>query len=321
MNQRLLRILGGKTERYPYALESKYPRILDTLMSLWDDDAIDDYFRELLVSDRGERSGFPPGIAAEIMHLSLVHAAQEPPDKRHDIWDVRSEAFANFTSHPATDWADPDPNLKNELQKHNLPCTPEGFFEAVETGNRTAAALFLEAKYNTEIRDNRGWTPLMMAAFNGRDEILALLMQHDADVDALDLGGNSALHWAAFGGHTACARQLIRKHAKVDARYNFGWTPLIQATARNHPELAALLIESGANLDAAADDGYTALHKAAASGYGEIVKLLLEQGADSSLETNEGDTADSLARKNHQEDAVKLFAPSRATPEGTVKPA
>ena len=37
-------------------------------------------------------------------------------------------------------------------------------------------------------------------------------------------------------------------------------------------------------------------------------------------ETNDGGTPDSLARKNHQEDAVKLFASSRVTPEGTVKP-
>lgn len=44
MNQRLLRILGGKTEHYFYALESKYPRILETIMSLWDEDEIDNYF-------------------------------------------------------------------------------------------------------------------------------------------------------------------------------------------------------------------------------------------------------------------------------------
>ena len=32
MDQRLIRILGGTTEHYPYALENKYPRILETIM-------------------------------------------------------------------------------------------------------------------------------------------------------------------------------------------------------------------------------------------------------------------------------------------------
>lgn len=307
MNQRLLRILGGKTEHYPYALESKYPRILETIMSLWDQDEIDGYFLELMVSDRGERAGFPPDVAADILHLSLVHAAQEASDKAKNIWDISPDSFVNFTPHPATDWADPAQRVKDELDKLGILCTPEGLFEATETGNRTAVALFIEAQSNLEVRDNRGWTPLMMAAFNGCDEIVGLLIQHNADVDAIDLGGNSALHWAAFGGHTSCAKQLVEHHAKINACNNFGWTPLMQATARNHPEIVSLLIASGVNLDIAADDGYTALHKAAASGYGEIVKLLIDQGADQNLKTSDGDTARKLAIKNKQEEVIKLL--------------
>lgn len=307
MNQRLLRILGGKTEHYPYALESKYPRILEMIMSLWDQDEIDSYFLELMVSDRGERAGFPPDVAADILHLSLVHAAQEDQNKIKDIWDAPSDAFANYSTHPATDWADPAQRVKEELDKQGILCTPEGLFEAAETGNRTAVALFIEAQSNLEVRDNRGWTPLMIAAFKGYDEIVGLLIQHDADVDALDLGGNSALHWAAFGGHFSCAKRLIQNHAGIDARNNFGWTPIIQATARNHLEVVALLIDSGANLDTAADDGYTALHKAAASGYCEIVELLIEQGADKNLVTGDGDTAEKLAIKNKQQEIVKLL--------------
>jgi len=309
MNQRLLRILGGKTERYPYALESKYSRILEKIMSLWDEDEIDNYFMELMVDDRGDRTGFPPDVAADILHLSLIHAAQEAPGKIKEIWDASSDSFVNFTPHPAADWAAPEPAIKTELEKYNIPCTPEGFFEAAETGNRAAVALFIEAQSNTDIRDNRGWTPLMIAAFNGRDEIVDLLIQHHADVDALDLGGNTALHWAAFGGHTGCVKRLIRNHAGIDVRNNFGWTPLIQATARNHLLVVALLIDSGANLDAAADDGYTALHKAAMSDYCEIVELLIEQGADKNARTRDGDTAEKLAAKNKREDVIKLFTP------------
>lgn len=308
MNQRLVRILGGKTEQYPHALESRYPRILETIMSLWDDDKIDDYFMELMVSDRGDRSGFPPDIAAEIMHLSLIHASQESPEKHKDIWDIPSDSFVSFTPRPSTDWAAPDATIRVGLQQLDIPCTPDGFFAAAESGNRAAVALFIEAKISTEIRDNRGWTPLMLAAFRGSDEVVRLLIQHDADVNALDMAGNSALHWAAVGGHVVCATQLIQHHARIDLHNMLGWTPLMQATARNHADIITLLINSGANLDAAANDGQTSLHIASASGYDEIVRLLLAQGADKTLKNGDGDTAEKLALKNRQENVVRLLA-------------
>ncbi|MFA6922177.1 MAG: hypothetical protein WC216_10060, partial [Gallionella sp.] len=92
MDQRLIRLLGGSTRHYPYALESKFPRILGTIMSLWDnDEEIDDYFMGLMVNDRPNRIGFPPDVATDIMHLSLVHASRVAPDKIADIWEASPE--------------------------------------------------------------------------------------------------------------------------------------------------------------------------------------------------------------------------------------
>lgn len=310
MNQRLIRILGGSTEHYPYALESKYPRILEQIMSLWDSDEIDHCFMDLMVTNRGDRVGFPPEVAAEIMYLSLVHAAQESPDKNKDIWDASSDLFVNFTPHATLEnsWPAPPADIRDELKKLGFYVTPEGFFDAIEENNRAAVALFIQVPISTEIRDNRGWTPLMLAAFLGNIEITELLIKSSADINALDLGGNSALHWAVFGCHTACTRILIEHHARTDTRNNFGWTPLMQATARNNLEGAALLIASGVNLDTAANDGMTALHKAAASGYLELVELLLEQGADRKLKTYAGLTPMELAVNNKHERVIQVLA-------------
>jgi len=310
MNQRLIRILGGSTEHYPYALESKYPRILEQIMSLWDSDEIDHCFMDLMVTNRGDRVGFPPEVAAEIMYLSLVHAAQESPDKNKDIWDASSDLFVNFTPHATLEnsWPAPPADIRDELKKLGFYVTLEGFFDAIEENNRAAVALFIQVPISTEIRDNRGWTPLMLAAFLGNIEITELLIKSSADINALDLGGNSALHWAVFGCHTACTRILIEHHARTDTRNNFGWTPLMQATARNNLEGVALLIASGVNLDTAANDGMTALHKAAASGYLELVELLLEQGADRKLKTYAGLTPMELAVNNKHERVIQVLA-------------
>ena len=310
MNQRLIRILGGSTEHYPYALESKYPRILEQIMSLWDSDEIDHCFMDLMVTNRGDRVGFPPEVAAEIMYLSLVHAAQESPDKNKDIWDASSNLFVNFTPHATLEnsWPAPPADIRDELKKLGFYVTLEGFFDAIEENNRAAVALFIQVPISTEIRDNRGWTPLMLAAFLGNIEITELLIKSSADINALDLGGNSALHWAVFGCHTACTRILIEHHARTDTRNNFGWTPLMQATARNNLEGVVLLIASGVNLDTAANDGMTALHKAAASGYLELVELLLEQGADRKLKTYAGLTPMELAVNNKHERVIQVLA-------------
>lgn len=309
MDQRLIRILGGTTEHYPYALEKKFPRILTNIMALWDSDEINQCFTDLMVSDRGERQGFPPDVAADIMHLSLVHAAQEAPEKKRDIWEASPESFADFT--PAVmgenGWRDPGDYIRGELGKLEIACSPDGFFDAVEQGKRTAVALFLDAPVSTGLRDSRGWTPLMMAAFHGHDEIADLLIQRQADVNLADFSGNTALHWAAFGGHSACADRLIRQHARTDAQNQFGWTPLMQATARNHIGVVAQLIASGANLDTPAGDGYTPLHKAAAAGYSDIVALLLEQGADKTRLNHDNLTALQLAVKNKQDETAQVL--------------
>lgn len=311
MDQRLLRVLEGKTEHYPHALEKNFPRVFGKIMALWDSPNLQDYFMDLVVDKRGGRVGFPPDVAAELVHLSLVHAAQHKPQTSNDAWDVSPEAFLGFGSSPSAEkpkvWRELPASIFTQIESTGVRCSLEGFLRAAESGNRAALGLFLTAKVNTEIRNERGWTALMLAAFHGHAEAVDLLLSHDANVFASDNGGNTALHWAAFSGQVNCARLLVEHHADVDARSAFGWTPLLQATARRHLEIVMLLINFGANLDATEQDGNTALHQAAASGYAEIIRPLLAHQADTKLKNSEGDTPVKLAIKNGHELAIKLL--------------
>lgn len=310
MDERLLRILGGKTERYPYNLESKYPRVFGKIMSLWDSPAINDYFMELMITERTDRAGFPPDVASEILYLTIVHASQRPSAKKQDVWDT-SATFKDFVPRvflkETIAWTPPPDTIRNAILAFGVPCSPEGFMRAVESGNRAAATLFLEAKINTETRDERGWTPLILAAFNGREEIVNLLIQYGAHTNAGDFDGNTALHWAAFAGHTASAKLLVENHAEINARNSFGLTPLLQATIRRHLKIVLLLINRGANLDAATRDGWTALHKAAAMGCTEIVWPLIRHGANINIVNVDGDTPIMLAVKNNQEAVAQIL--------------
>jgi len=311
MDERLLRILGGETKFYPYALESKYPRILAQIMRLWDTPGIDNYFSGLMVTDREDRAGFPPDVAAEIMRLNLVHASSHKPIKKPDIWDAAVDKFATFkppvSIESAKEWKTLPAETARALERFGIPGSARGFHDAVDSGNRQAVALFLQAHVNTEIHDERGWTPLMVAAFNGHNEIIGILIKYNANVHAIDLLGNTALHWAADAGQTSCAKLLIENGADIDGRNNSGMTPLFQATMRRRLKEILLLIDRGANLNLTTRDGSTALHKAAAAGYAEIVRTLVHHGADMNIKSLDGNLPLTLALINKQQDVIKIL--------------
>ncbi len=315
MDQKLLRILGGETKFYPYGLESKYPRILEKIVLLWDKPGISQYFMQLMVSDREDRAGFPPDVAAEIMRLSLVHANSHTSGQKHDVWDVSLDKLTNFrpsvSIENTNEWK-PLPETKTRaLERLGIPSSARGFHRAAETGNRAAVALFLEGHVNSEIHDERGWTPLMLAAFNGHSEVIEILIKHHAHMLARDLLGNTALHWAVDAGQTASAKLLIENGAAVDACNNAGLSPLFRATMRRRLGDVLLLVDSGANLNLATRDGSTALHKAAAEGYIEIVRTLLHHGADMNIKNLEGNLPLTMAIKNEHNDVIKLLTKSR----------
>ena len=313
MDQTLLRILGGETKFYPYELESKYPRILEKILMLWDMPEMSNYFMELMVTDREDRTGFPPDVAAEIMRLSLVHASSHKSNKTPDVWDIPAEKFANFkppvsiSIENSKEWNPLSDTTARALERFGIPSSARGFHRAAETGNRPAVALFLEARVNPEIHDELGWTPLMLAAFNGHNEVISTLIKHHANIHASDLLGNTALHWAVDAGQTSSAKLLLENLADVNARNNSGITPLFLATIRRRLGDVLLLIDSGANLNLTTHDGSTALHIAAAEGYTEIVRTLLHHGADISIKNLDGNMPLTLAEKNDQQAVIKVL--------------
>ncbi len=319
MDQRLLQTLGGNTDKYPRNLEDKYPRVFSKILELWGTPELDAYFMELTVSERTNRAGFPPDVVSEILYLSFVHAALHAKNTtKKDAWDVSVDALACYVPQTLHEAArppvDPPAPVKLAIEGYGLTCSTDGFLRAAETGNDSAVALFLEAQFNTEIRDERGWTPLMLASFNGHDTVSYLLLKHGASVNAVDFCGNTALHWAAFAGHVANAKLLIDHHADVNLLSCSGWTPLFQATTRHNLEVVQLLIDRGANYNATSRDGWTALHKAAAKGYHDVAGLLLRKGANRYLKNSDGDTPLMLASKNKHDTVKELLM---SAPSGT----
>jgi ankyrin repeat protein len=95
------------------------------------------------------------------------------------------------------------------------------------------------------------FTPLHLAAFFGRPEAVAVLLDAGADVEAEAtnsfLTRVRPLHSAAAGGHLECCRLLVAAGADVNAEQGGGGTPLAAARQNGDDALVALLVEAGAD--------------------------------------------------------------------------
>lgn len=65
---------------------------------------------------------------------------------------------------------------------------------------------FLGRNANIEAKDEDSCTPLLKAASYGRKQTVAVLLDHDANVEQIDSKGRTALHWAVKGNHASTAK-------------------------------------------------------------------------------------------------------------------
>ena len=103
--------------------------------------------------------------------------------------------------------------------------------------------------------DGEGYTAVHFAAWDGKDEILAYLLEAGAKADLVGEDGYTALFLAAAGGHLDCVELLVENGADVNRRLKDdniyfskqGGTPLTVAFINGFLGMALFLIDSGAD--------------------------------------------------------------------------
>lgn len=103
-----------------------------------------------------------------------------------------------------------------------------------------------------------GFTPLMLAAWEGHVEAVRLLIAAGADFHLTTSFGCTALHLAAAAGHLEVAPALVAGGVPVDARNRDGRTPALEVARSNHAGVAALLHAHGADPELRDGEGWTA---------------------------------------------------------------
>lgn len=294
VNAKFADVFRDKPDKYPYRLEERFARIVNRITELWITPQLEHYFNELLVDQRGGRQGFPPDIMQELMTLYGTHAAivQANAKDPMDPWGFEA--------------------MRRELEELGVQCTQQRMLRAVEQGDTRILQMLIRAGMDVNLVGDGGWTPLMVAAFNGQEKAALVLIEAGATVNARDKSGYSPLHWAAMNGYALATQVLLAKGAIANMQNNYGWTPLLHAAGRGHHHVVAALLDAGAHPDLVDKEGWTPLHKAAVNGHVKAVEVLLDHGANQKLKHKDGATPMMLAtEKGHREVRAVLAAQMR----------
>jgi serine/threonine-protein phosphatase 6 regulatory ankyrin repeat subunit B len=172
---------------------------------------------------------------------------------------------------------------------------------AAEEGDDRIVKMLLKHGAHSDIPDTAELTPLMQTCRYGHELCARALIEAMANVEATVGTGHTALMLASQNGHELCARALIEAGANVNHASNDGRTALIQASKNGHELCARTLIEAGANVNYAANDGWTALMFASRNGHELCACTLIEAGADVNNASHAGWTALMFASQNGHE--------------------
>ena len=122
------------------------------------------------------------------------------------------------------------------------------------------------------LKNSAGIEPLILAAQQGRDDIVKFLLEQGASLWTLDSFGNNALWAACYANSHECIKLLL--DAGIDINFQntaSGATVLIFAASSGRESVVEQLIEAGAAHDLTTLDDFTALDLASTP---KILKLL-----------------------------------------------
>ncbi|KAK0399896.1 hypothetical protein QR680_003264 [Steinernema hermaphroditum] len=158
-------------------------------------------------------------------------------------------------------------------------------------------------------------SPLMLAAMNGHEAATKLLLERGSDINAhIETNRNTALTLACFQGRVEVVRLLLKYNANVEHRAKTGLTPLMEAANGGYSAVGKLLLEASADPNAAPvpSSKDTALTIAADKGHYQFVDLLIRHGANINARNKKGCSAVWLACNGGHLETLKTLVVHKA---------
>lgn len=160
--------------------------------------------------------------------------------------------------------------------------------EAVKIGDNARVAILLAEGAYTEVRDEKGDTPLLYAVKTGNVQCVRMLLNYDVDRAARSGNGKGPLELALDSGNQPMVHTLIKGGVPADEVGHDGNPLLHKAVRFNDTQTIKVLLEENANPNAPGKEGRTPLHIAVENGLPECISTLFKAGADANLADDSG---------------------------------
>ncbi len=161
---------------------------------------------------------------------------------------------------------------------------------------------------NVNAQNKSGYTALIMAAGEGKEDVLKILIKAGADVNAQSRGGKNALLLAAYMGRTSIVKLLLKAGANPNLVDQYGASPLNttmtskEGSEKDRIQIAKALIAAKADVNFQDQEGDYALLLAVKTGQKALQKFLTDAGADPKLKNNRGESAEEIQQKIKSEE-------------------
>ena len=180
-----------------------------------------------------------------------------------------------------------------------------------------------------------GGTPLYLAAVNGHEELVKMLLSHDVSVNTTTNDGQTPLHGSALAGQLGIIKLLVEKGADVNAKQSelsvldivtlnrnqdcidylrsvgarsFSDNSIFAAAAVGDLEAVSRFLRAGANPNSVLNDDTPLIALPVISGLEEMLELLLANGANLDAEVCGGLTLLDLALNREMVEMANLLA-------------
>lgn len=138
------------------------------------------------------------------------------------------------------------------------------------------------------------------------EEIQAIYNQDKSLIDSKNDKGYTPLTLACYNGNLEVANFLVEKVSDINGNSNYG-TPLMAAVYKGYDKIVAVLLQHNANPNIQDAQGGTAMHYAVLFKKYDIVKLLVEADADFNIQNNVKKSALDFAISYNDENLNKLL--------------
>ena len=191
----------------------------------------------------------------------------------------------------------------------------EDFMEIVRKGSLSEIREMLEEDIDINMENEKGETPLILAAAHNRDPgVIDLLLDEGAVMERRDNRGKNALyHAAAYNDNIRVMRRLLARGAALNVTTNAGYSPLLRVAEQGKMDRVDLLVDYGARVNQRCPDGETALMKIIkrdASRF--MVRRMINAGASVRVRDNQGRSPLHLAASKEREDIARILIDRRA---------